>query len=118
MIFSNAVFVLCAVENFSAESEEDMKNLLVTAIIAAMASASGAEIISADADGYSDGANISTAFAGMTLSSQGSYSELNGHIYAWGDGLASTGTNVFANNLSSFQRQWNVNLSNNLAFYP
>ena len=76
---------------------------------------SGAVIISADADGFSNGSDISTAFAGMTLSSVGGYAGLDGLVYAWGDGLASTGTSVFANNLS-FQRQWYANLTDGFAF--
>ena len=62
-------------------------------------------IISADADGFINNTDISTAFGGMTLSSVGGYAGLDGMVYAWGDGLASTGGCVFANNLS-FQRQW------------
>ncbi len=61
--------------------------------------------ISADADGFADGVDISTSFSGLTLSAVGGYEGLDGRVYAWGDGLASTGQAVFANNLS-FQRQW------------
>lgn len=92
-----------------------MKNLLAAALILAMASSAGATIISADADGFSDGTDISTVFAGMTLSSVGGYPGLDGLVYAWSDGLASTGTSVFANNLS-FQRQWYAGLTDGFAF--
>jgi len=92
-----------------------MKNLLAAALILAMASSAGATIISADADGFSNGTDISTAFAGMTLSSVGGYPGLDGFVYAWSDGLASTGTSVFANNLS-FQRQWYADLTDGFAF--
>jgi len=92
-----------------------MKNLLAAALILAMASSAGATIISADADGFSDGTDISTAFAGMTLSSVGGYPGLDGFVYAWSDGLASTGTSVFANNLP-FQRQWYADLTDGFAF--
>lgn len=95
-----------------------MKSLFLVALVLVMASSVNATlegtIIMADADGYSNGANISTVFDGVTLSSVGGYPGLDGKVYAWGDGLASTGTNVFANNLS-FQRQWYSDLSNGFA---
>ena len=94
-----------------------MKNLLVVALVLVMVSSAGATIISADADGYSDDTDISTAFLGMTLSSVGGYSGLDGLVYAWGDGLASTSTSVFANNLSlSFQRQWSAHITDTQGF--
>jgi hypothetical protein len=95
--------------------EAVVKSLLAVALVFLIASPVGAAIISADADGFSDGSDISTAFAGMTLSSVGGYPGLDGLVYAWGDGLASTGTSVFANNLS-FQRQWYANLIDGFAF--
>jgi len=70
-----------------------------------LVSPASAMLVTADADGFADGANISNAFGGMALSSVGGYTGLDGVVYAWGDGLASTGASVFANNLS-FQRQW------------
>ena len=73
-----------------------------------------ATTITADADGFGDGVNISTAFTGMTLSSVGGYSGLDGIVYAYADGLASTGANVFGNNLS-FQRQWHFDQSDGFA---
>lgn len=87
-----------------------MKTLLPFALFLFMSSSVNAILVSADADGYSNGTDISTAFDGITLSSVGSYSGLDGVVYAWADGLASTGTSVFANNLS-FQRQWYANLA-------
>jgi len=95
--------------------EEKMKNLLVVALVLVMVSSAGATIISADADGYSDDTDISTAFDGMTLSSVGGYSGLDGLVYAWGDGLASTGVSVFANN-SSFERQWSAHITETEGF--
>ena len=91
-----------------------MKNVSGVALVLIMASSVSGVIISADADGYSNGTNISTAFAGVTLSAVGGYSGLDGIVYAWGDGLASTGVNVFANNLS-FQRQWYADLTDGFA---
>ncbi len=82
-----------------------MKNLLVVVTIFAMALPVGATMISADADGYGNGIDISTVFSGITLSSVGGYAGLDGVVYSYADGLASTGSSVFANNLS-FQRQW------------
>ena len=80
-----------------------------------MASSVRAAIVSADADGFSDGTDISTAFAGITLSSVGGYPGLDGLVYAWGDGLASTPASVFANNLS-FQRQWYADPADGFGF--
>ncbi len=57
-----------------------MRNVLTVAMLFFMASAVKGVIISADADGYSGGANISTAFAGMTLSSVGSALGLDGFV--------------------------------------
>jgi hypothetical protein len=91
-----------------------VKSLRVVGLILVLVSSASAVIVSADADGFSDGTDISTAFAGMTLSSVGGYTGLDGFIYAWGDGLASTGASVFANNLS-FQRQWYANLTDGFA---
>src|SRR4030042_1217796 len=94
--------------------EEKMKSLLPLAFFLFIVSSAGATIVSIDADGYSNGADISTVFDGVTLSSVGGYPGLDGIIYAWGDALASTGTNVFANNLS-FQRQWYADLTDGFA---
>jgi hypothetical protein len=74
-----------------------------------------AVITTLDADGFSQGADISTAFSGITLSSTGGFAGLDGKVYAYGDGLASTGSMVFGNNLS-FQRQWFADLTNGFAF--
>ena len=91
-----------------------MKVLLLATLVLITAPAASGMIISSDADGYDNGTNISMAFAGVTLSSVGGYSGLDGIVYAWGDGLASTGKNVFANNLS-FQRQWYAGLTDGFA---
>ncbi|MHC4123133.1 MAG: PEP-CTERM sorting domain-containing protein [Planctomycetota bacterium] len=69
-----------------------------------------AAVVTIDADGFNSGDNISTAFEGVVLSSVGGYTGLDGLVYAWGDGYASTGTNVFANS-TAFQRQWYVGLT-------
>ena len=82
-----------------------MKNLLVVVSVLVMASSVSGVIISADADGYTEGTNISTAFAGITLSSVGSSSSLDGIVYAYDDDLASTGTSVFGHNLAN-HREW------------
>jgi hypothetical protein len=98
--------------------EEEMKTVLSVILVLAMAPVASATlegaIISADADGFSNGTDISVVFDGITLSSVGGYPGLDGKVYAWGDGLASTGTNVFANNLS-FQRQWYADLAEGFA---
>ncbi len=86
-----------------------MKILLPVALFLFMSSSVSGIIVSADADGYSNGTDISTAFDGITLSSIGDYPGLDGKVYAWADALASTGQSVFANNLS-FQRQWYADL--------
>ena len=91
-----------------------MKYRAVVGFALLLASSAGAAIITADADGFADGLDISTAFSGMTLSSVGGYPGLDGAVYAWGDGLASTPTSVFANNLS-FQRQWHVAVTEGFA---
>lgn len=92
-----------------------MKNLLVVVLVFAMASSAGATIISADADGYIDGTDISTVFPGMTLWSVGGYPGLDDFVYAWRDGLSSTPTSVFGNNLS-FQRQWSAHITDTQGF--
>jgi len=97
--------------------EEKMKNLLVVVLVLIMVSSAGATIISADADGHIDGTDISAVFPGMMLSSVGGYPGLDGLVYAWRDGLASTPTSVFANNLSlSFQRQWSAHITQTEGF--
>jgi len=95
--------------------EAAVKNFIAVALVLLIALPVGATIISADADGFSNGTDISTAFAGMTLSSVGGYEGLDGLVYTWGDGLASTGASVFANNLS-FQGQWYAGLTDGFAF--
>lgn len=84
-----------------------MRNLWVTVIVLIMASSVNGTIISVDADGYSEGTDISTAFAGVTLSSVGRASGLDGLVYAYNDTLASTGTSVFGHNLSN-HKEWYV----------
>jgi hypothetical protein len=96
------------------KKEEAMKTLLTLTAVLVIVSPVSAVLVSADADGYSDGADICTVFEGITLSSVGGYPGLDGIVYAWGDGLASTGTSVFANNLS-FQRQWYARLTDSFA---
>jgi hypothetical protein len=92
--------------------EEEMKTVLSAILVLAMVLIMSAKlegaIISADADGFLNGTDISAVFDRITLSSIGGYPGLDGKVYSWADGLASTGTNVFANNLS-FQRQWYAN---------
>jgi hypothetical protein len=78
-----------------------MKNQLLIFVVFCMASPVCGVIISADADGYSEGTNISTAFAGMTLSSVGRAAGLDGIVYAYDSPLASTGTSVFGHNLAN-----------------
>jgi len=97
------------------KTETEMRNLLLTVLVLVLTPSAGAVMISADADGFDDGTYISTAFAGITLSSVGGYPGLDRLVYAWGDGLASTGTSVFANNLP-FQRQWYAGLTDDFAF--
>lgn len=82
-----------------------MRNILAAALILLTSSSVRGVIISADADGYTEGTEISTAFTGLTLSSIGRSSGLDGLVYAYDDELASTGTSVFGHNLSN-HRQW------------
>ncbi len=91
-----------------------MKESLI-AIILVFSSTCGATVLSIDADSFSNAADISSVNAGVTLSSFGGYPGLNGKVYAFEDGLASTGTKVFANNLS-FQRQWYADPTEGFAF--
>lgn len=91
-----------------------MKESLI-AIVLALAGTCGAGVIAIDADSFSNGADISNAYAGITLSSTGGYGGLDGKVYAFEDGLASTGTKVFGNNLS-FQRQWYADSIEGFAF--
>jgi hypothetical protein len=100
---------------FFTGTEDRMKKLFIAALVALAVSSAEAGIISADADGYANNTDISAAFSGITLSVVGSYTGLDGQVYAWGDGLASTGTNVFANS-TSFQRQWYADVSDGFAF--
>ena len=72
-------------------------------------SSAAATIVTADADGFTDDTDISSIFSGITLSAVGGYTGLDPTVYAFSDGLASTPTSVFANNLS-FQRQWYADL--------
>ncbi len=78
-----------------------IKNLLVIGIVLVLSSSVNGVIISADADGFSDGTDISNAFSGMTLSAVGRASGLDGKVYAKTDSYASTGTMSFANNLAT-----------------
>jgi hypothetical protein len=95
-----------------------MKSTLSVILVLIMAPVVSAtlegRIISADADGFPNGTDISAVFDGIILSSVGGYPSLDGKVYSRADGLASTGTNVFANNLS-FQRQWYANLAEGFA---
>ena len=90
-------------------------SVLVSVIIAT--SSVGAATIWADADGFENGTNISTVFAGVTLSSVGGYPGLDGSVYSWWDSRASTGTKVFDNNLlSPFEQQWMIDETIGFAF--
>ncbi len=91
-----------------------MKESLI-AIVFVFAGTCGASVVSIDADSFANAADISGAYAGITLSSVGGYTGLDGRVYAYKDGLASTGTMVFANNLS-FQRQWYADSADGFAF--
>jgi hypothetical protein len=75
----------------------------------------GAAIVTIDADSFTEGADISDGFNGITLSSVGGFPGLDGKVYAYSDGLASTGTKVFGNNLG-FARQWYADLTQGFAF--
>ena len=87
--------------------------LTITCIFIALSPVTAA-VIFIDADAYADGADISTAFPGVTLSSVGDYTGLNSLVYAWADALASTPEKVFANNLS-YQRQWHAGITDRFA---
>ncbi|AQT68313.1 hypothetical protein STSP2_01472 [Anaerohalosphaera lusitana] len=79
----------------------------LVACLMAVCAPSHAGLINIDADGFADGVDISNAFAGATLSAVGSYSGLDGKVYAAEDSLASTGDMVFANNLA-FGAEWST----------
>jgi len=72
-------------------------------------------IVTIDADGFNEGQDMSAAFSSVSLSSVGGYAGLDGRVYAFGDGLATTGTKVFGNNLS-FERQWFADFTEGFAF--
>ncbi len=91
-----------------------MKESLI-AIVLVFAGICEAGAVSIDADSFANAADISGAYAGITLSSVGGYTGLDGRVYAYEDGLASTGSMVFANNLS-FQRQWYADSIEGFAF--
>ena len=55
---------------------------LVLLGVSIIAAPSAAEILSVDADSFADGADISTAFEGVTLSSIGNSDGLDGNVYA------------------------------------
>jgi hypothetical protein len=77
-----------------------MKTLTFCVVMVFAASYANAGLmVYADADGFSDGTDISNVFAGMTLSSVGTASGLDGKVYAKTDSFASTGTLTFGNNL-------------------
>ena len=92
-----------------------MRRAFITLICLILAGNCCAGIVSIDADSFANGANISNLFSGITLSSVGGYAGLDGKVYAFEDGLSSTGDNVFGNNLS-FQRQWFADLAGGFAF--
>jgi len=80
-----------------------MRILLGAVLVTVLAPIAAATTLVIDADPYAAGTDISTAFAGVTLSSVGSYSGLDGHVYARtaiDPNYPTTGTNVFGNNLS------------------
>ena len=68
-------------------------------------------IISVDADGFSEGADISRAFTGVILSSEGEAKALDGSVYAYRHPLASTGDKVFGHNLPSNELWYFTNTS-------
>jgi len=74
-----------------------------------------AETVLVDADGFASGTDISSSFSEVTLSSGGEYPGLDGKVYAHTSGLASTGSGVFANNLS-FKGQWYAAEENGFSF--
>lgn len=86
-----------------------MRILLTALLVFIIVSPLSAKTISADADSFSNGTDISKAFAGITLSTVGGYPGHDGLVYAWSDIRASTGTNVFDNSLSApFEQQWMI----------
>jgi len=60
-----------------------------------------ATLITADADGYENGQDISDLFGGIALSAIGRAVGLDGRVYAYPDPLATTGAKVFGHNLSN-----------------
>jgi hypothetical protein len=83
-----------------------LRNVIGTVLALLMLGCSAqAIVITADADGFVEGADISNAFAGMTLSSLGRSEGLDGKVYAYSDELASTGSMVFGHNLEN-HTQW------------
>jgi len=70
-------------------------------LILLILSSAQAVLITADADGFTEGTDISNAFAGITLSSVGTTEGLDGRVYAVTSSLATTGTMVFGHNLEN-----------------
>jgi hypothetical protein len=73
----------------------------VAAIVLAVGGVAYGELVTVDADSYAVGADISDVFPYMTLAALGSFSGLDGRVYARAASeaeLASTGSNVFGNN--------------------
>jgi hypothetical protein len=81
---------------------KSLKAMIIVLMVFATASSVSAVVITAEADGHANGANISNAFTGMTLSTVGTDPNLDGQVYARipiNPAYASTGKLVFGNNL-------------------
>lgn len=79
--------------------------IIVVAVLSICVPTASALTVTVEPDDFADGTDISELIPGITLSAVGGYGNLDGSVYVSPDGLASTGTSVFANNLS-FERQW------------
>lgn len=79
--------------------------IIVIAVLSICIPTASALTVTVEPDDFADGIDISELLPGISLSAVGGYDNLDGSVYVSPDGLASTGTNVFANNLS-FERQW------------
>jgi hypothetical protein len=78
-----------------------MKTFCILAVFLSISISLSAGLIFIDADAFANGADMSTAFPYVTLSSGGGATGLNGKVYAADSSQASTGGKVFANNRTS-----------------
>ncbi len=81
-----------------------MRKLLFTLCLAAIPCLCFADLVTIDPDSFENGDVITGSF-GISISSVGDIDDLDGAVYSFEDGYASTGNKVFGNS-SVFQRNW------------